>query len=201
MRTVEVKDNRVETKIFENNQLISQDVESIIDPIAHFKKSPATRLVGVGVLRRCSSEKKIGKIEIWDTSLDNTMIVKVACKDKRLRDGPHGFHLHRCGNEANKKKDCASMCDHYTRNRGSDVHGGLDSFLRHNGDLGNIQSSKGQIKQIIKLDHQQLRPEECFGRSFIIHEGEDDLGRGGDAESLRTGNAGKRYAYGIIGRI
>lgn len=201
MKTVEVKNNRVETKVFENNQLVSQDVETITDPIAYFSTSPKSSLIGVGALRRCSNEKKIGKIEIWDTPRNNTMTVKVAFKDKGLKDGLHGFHLHRCGDEVNKKKNCASMCDHYTRNRGSDVHGGLGSLLRHNGDLGNITSSKGKIKQVLNLTYEQLRPEECFGRSFIIHEGEDDIGKGGDAESLRTGNSGKRYAYGIIGRV
>jgi len=33
----------------------------------------------------------------------------------------------------------------------------------------------------------------------IIHKGEDDLGLGGDAESLITGNAGERVACGVIG--
>ena len=40
-----------------------------------------------------------------------------------------------------------------------------------------------------------------LGKSLVIHQSEDDLGRGGNEGSLKTGNAGKRVACGIIEKI
>jgi Cu-Zn family superoxide dismutase len=70
------------------------------------------------------------------------------------------------------------------------------------GDLGNIKTNaKGEAKysfcdSVIKLRGVKSN---IIGRGLIIHEDEDDCGKGGNAESLKTGNAGKRIACAIIG--
>ncbi|KAG0460529.1 hypothetical protein HPP92_020826 [Vanilla planifolia] len=42
-------------------------------------------------------------------------------------------------------------------------------------------------------------PNSVVGRAFVVHELEDDLGKGGHELSLTTGNAGGRLACGVVG--
>lgn len=113
-----------------------------------------------------------------------------------LSKGLHGFHIHESGDLS---EHCTSLCAHY--NPFNDVHGGPRSQHRHLGDLGNLKANnKGEIYQ--KLSHSFLPLSgkySIIGRSVIIHDSEDDLGRGGNEESLKTGNAGKRLLCGVIG--
>jgi Cu-Zn family superoxide dismutase len=77
------------------------------------------------------------------------------------------------------------------------------SFLRHIGDLGNVQTDgNGVVTVNIKDKLISLNGEHSIlGRCLVVHEKPDDLGRGGDEESKKTGNAGKRLACGIIGTV
>jgi len=81
------------------------------------------------------------------------------------------------------------------------THGDRLSSIRHAGDLGNIQTdASGAAKGIIEDKHVKLiGPESVIGRMVVVHAGEDDLGKGGNEESLKTGNAGGRAACGVIG--
>jgi len=116
---------------------------------------------------------------------------------KGLTDGAHGFHIHQYGDLTD---GCDSACAHF--NPDGTEHGGLDSEVRHLGDLGNIESEDGVAEGRISTDTLSLdgKKRNCIvGRMIIVHEDRDDLGLGGDAESLKTGNAGKRLGCGVIG--
>ncbi len=124
--------------------------------------------------------------------------VKFIYDVKGLSDGEHGFHIHQYGNLTD---GCASACAHY--NPLGHNHGGLRSKERHLGDLGNITSNKGIASGSLygkNIDLEYSGKHCILGRMLIIHEDRDDLGKGGNEESLKTGNAGKRLACGVIGK-
>lgn len=110
-----------------------------------------------------------------------------------LKEGLHGFHVHEYGDLSN---GCESAGGHY--NPDSVEHGDLENG--HVGDLGNVQANSDGIAEFtIQAKRIDLIGERSIvGRAIVIHENEDDLGKGGDAESLETGNAGDRLACGVI---
>ena len=110
-----------------------------------------------------------------------------------LKPGLHGFHIHEFGDMSD---GCKSMGGHY--NPDNVNHGDLDEG--HVGDLGNItadESGKADFSiQAKRVD--LIGDRSVVGRGIVVHEDEDDLGKGGDEESLKTGNAGDRLACGVI---
>jgi len=110
-----------------------------------------------------------------------------------LEPGEHGFHIHQFGDMS---QGCESMGPHYDP-EGVD-HGDLDQG--HVGDLGNITADDSGTSTVkIVAERVDLTGEQSVvGRGIVVHADKDDLGKGGDAESLKTGNAGDRLACGVI---
>ena len=109
----------------------------------------------------------------------------------------HGFHVHEYGDLTHK---CESMCGHF--NPYGKKHGGPNSKERHVGDLGNlITDEKGNVNYQFTDNMIKLRGNKAniIGRGLIIHADTDDLGQGGNTNSLLNGNAGKRIGCAIIG--
>jgi Cu-Zn family superoxide dismutase len=109
----------------------------------------------------------------------------------------HGFHVHEAGDLTDK---CTSMCAHF--NPYGNSHGCPGMKRRHVGDLGNIKTNnKGEARYTFYDNVIKLRgtKSNIIGRGLIIHEDEDDCGKGGDEESLKTGNSGKRIGCAVIG--
>merc|ERR1712159_147271 len=83
------------------------------------------------------------------------------------------------------------------------AHGAQEDTERMVGDLGNIEAD-GSGKALIQLTdrYATLFGERCIiGRSLVVYENEDDLGKG-DEEDERTkidGNVGEGAAWAAIG--
>ncbi len=94
-------------------------------------------------------------------------------RDVSLRYGKlKGLHIHKCGDMTN---GCESACAHYDPD--NEHHGGLNTKHRHRGDLGNITlDNNGNAK--LHLVDVPLTLNEVVGRSVILHQAEDDLGKG-----------------------
>lgn len=106
-----------------------------------------------------------------------------------LPPGKHGFHIHEFGNLSGK--GCRAAGGHY--NPKGKLHGGLRDAESHAGDLGNVTNG------VVHFKTNKFSLASVIGRSIIIHEGEDDLGRGGHPTSHTTGNAGRRIDCAVIG--
>jgi len=106
-----------------------------------------------------------------------------------------GLHIHQT---SNFKDGCASTGTHF--NPFNQTHGARTDMTRHVGDLGNIETNKNGIaiinfsQDLISFDGET----NILDRALVLHTGTDDLGLGGNATSLTTGNAGERFACGKI---
>ncbi|XP_053609373.1 superoxide dismutase [Cu-Zn] B-like [Plodia interpunctella] len=133
------------------------------------------------------------KGSVWFTETD--VGVRVTGKIEGLDAGLHGFHIHELGDTSS----CDAAGSHF--NPDDTFHGGPDHDQRHVGDLGNIRFNEDKVADIDFVDHViSLRGRNnVLGRTLILHAEEDDLGLGGAADSLTTGNAGSRLACAVIG--
>jgi Cu-Zn family superoxide dismutase len=111
----------------------------------------------------------------------------------KLPKGNHGFHIHKAGDL--RGEGCKGLCEHY--DKGKHDHGSYHSTVRHIGDLGNILIKKNKCKKTYTI---KSTVHDLLGRSFVVHEDEDDLGKGGFPDSKVTGHSGARIACALIGR-
>ena len=136
-----------------------------------------------------------GTIELKE--INKKVSITIDLKSNKFKNSTHGFHIHEAGDLTD---NCKSACSHF--NPYNKNHGGPDSKDRHVGDLGNIIfNKKGECKMIMMDRLVKLRGNKAnvIGRSIVIHENPDDLGKGGHSDSLSTGHAGGRITCAVIG--
>ncbi|NXJ74490.1 SODE dismutase, partial [Trogon melanurus] len=99
------------------------------------------------------------------------------------------IHIHELGDLSN---GCDSTGGHYNPFR--------VNHPRHPGDFGNFSPKEGKIRKYkANLFATLFGPYSIMGRSVVIHEQEDDMGKGNNKASLENGNAGRRLACCVIG--
>ncbi|KAG0703350.1 Superoxide dismutase [Cu-Zn] [Chionoecetes opilio] len=113
-----------------------------------------------------------------------------------LSVGRHGFHVHQWGVPG---AQCTKAGGHY--NPLGFTHSAPNATERHMGDLGNVVAvadgnTDATIATVAIKDNMLTLSGRysIVGRAIVVHAGEDDLGKGGDSGSLKTGNAGGRVA-------
>ncbi|KAK0188081.1 superoxide dismutase [Armillaria mellea] len=141
--------------------------------------------------------KVIGKVTFEQASVDAPVTVSGNLEGLDP-SASRGFHIHQSGDLSG---GCVSAGPHF--NPFGKNHGAPTDTDRHVGDLGNIKSDEAGVAafsfsdSLISLNG----PLSIIGRAVVVHAGTDDLGKGGDEESLKTGNAGGRAACGVIGLL
>lgn len=128
--------------------------------------------------------------------ITGTLTNLIAYENKKL-----GLHVHTTGDLTNQCKACGM---HY--NPFNQFHGGT-SGERHLGDFGNINVDGNGLANIdttvtLPMDLNLKLPSVLgmlAGRSLVLHDKEDDLGKGNNNESAINGNSGSRIACGVIG--
>jgi len=115
---------------------------------------------------------------------------------KNLSAGKHALHINVFGDLSNGGASTGSVFNPFGKS-----HGAPEDEERRVGSLGNIVVEEdGTAKVHIEDNHVKLiGPHSVIGRSLVIHENEDDLGKGGHELSLQNGNAGQIKAFGVIG--
>ncbi|GJJ15625.1 hypothetical protein Clacol_009903 [Clathrus columnatus] len=156
------------------------------------KVSDETYLLGCGSILSILKYKAVAVMTgptiqgvVYFTQDPSTKKVHITGSLKNLTpnsNGLRGFHIHEYGDATN---GCMSSGSHY--NPEGQSHGAPHEAVRHIGDLGNVQVDSNGIVQLDIPD------------ALVIHEGIDDLGKGGHPDSLKTGNAGGRAGCAVIG--
>lgn len=147
----------------------------------------------VAVVRGDSTVKGVVSFEQASASEPTTISWEIEGNDANAL---RGFHIHQFGDNTN---GCTSAGPHF--NPFGNTHGAPEDAVRHVGDLGNIETNASGVAKGSKTDKlvTLFGENSILGRTVVVHGGQDDLGKGGHPDSLKTGNAGGRPACGVIG--
>jgi len=152
--------------------------------VAFFEKTEKAKIEGVVLFDQCCP--------------DHSTSIQI-----KLRGLPpnstNAIHIHEYGDLTG---GCMSTGGHF--NPFNQPHGNykIHGNKRHAGDLINNINSNSRGEVVLSFEDELVDlfgKNSVIGRAVVIHSGRDDLGLGGNEQSLTTGNAGGRMACAIIG--
>ena len=140
--------------------------------------------------------KKIKGTVVFTEDLESNCVIIDINLQGLHKNALHGFHVHQAGDLTDQ---CESMCAHF--NPYGKKHGCPGMKERHVGDLGNLVTNSAGCAKYRIVDKVIILRGKCniIGRGLIIHQDEDDCGKGDNDASAINGNAGNRMSCAIIG--
>mmetsp|Transcript_11920 Transcript_11920/g.28262 ORF Transcript_11920/g.28262 Transcript_11920/m.28262 type:complete len:163 (-) Transcript_11920:1955-2443(-) len=138
-----------------------------------------------------------GSITMSQTQEDGPTVVEGTIRG--LTPGQrHGISLCTYGDVRDSSSSCGPIFNPFGKTHGAPSD---DAALKMEGDLGNLTADASGVAAV-KLEDARIKifgPHSVIGRSVVICAGADDEGRGGHENSIATGNAGPRIAFGVVG--
>ncbi|XP_072279143.1 copper chaperone for superoxide dismutase isoform X2 [Pyxicephalus adspersus] len=147
--------------------------------------------LGAAVAMMSGEESVQGVVRFLQVSEDSCVIDGTL---DGLSPGFHGLHIHEFGDVSAGSESCGRHFNPCGNN-----HGSPDETDSHVGDLGNILVNDDG-RAAFRMENKRVKVWDVIGRSLVVDEGKDDLGRGNHPLSKTTGNSGKGLACGIIAR-
>ena len=113
-----------------------------------------------------------------------------------MTPGKHALHINVFGDLSSGGTSCGGVFNPFGKN-----HGAPQDDERRVGSLGNIEANSEGVATVHIEDNlvKLIGPHSIIGRSIVVHENEDDLGKGGHEMSLKNGNPGPIAAFGVVG--
>lgn len=151
--------------------------------------SPPARPQARAWLRPTLGNTVVGRLEL---AIERNQVHITGEVSGLRKKGEHGFHIHEVGDCSGP--DAKTAGEHFAPL--AHPHGPPGpQATHHTGDFGNLSADQNGVAHVdvwTELPLLTTGQHYVLGRSFIVHEGKDDL------TTQPSGNAGARVACGVI---
>lgn len=167
-----------------------------VTPVTPPTPGPPTTRKAICELISVGATAITGGFNLSETSDTNSLRIKGKILGLTANQN-YGFHIHEFGDT---RQNCGNTGGHW--NPDGTNHGAFDAAERHAGDIKMVMAG-ADVSSGTDYDYTDgiatlFGLNSIAGRALVLHANEDDLGLGGDAESLLTGNTGPAIGCCVI---